>query len=214
MCGRYNLTAPPEAVREMFGYDEQPNFPPRENISPTEPIAVVRARVGKPEFALMRWGLIPSWAKNPADLPRMFNARAESAAEKPSFRSAMKRRRCLIPATGFYEWQKTGPRTKLPHHIRRPDGGVFALAGLWECWSDPQGGEIDTATILTTAANETLAPLHDRMPVIIPPEAFARWFNTADCGPAEVRDLLVPAPAGYLEAHAMPRGGSGKAPLP
>ncbi len=201
MCGRYAVTLPPEAVRKLFRYAGHPNFPPRYNIAPTQPIAVVRLMSGERSFALMRWGLIPSWAKDPAKLPTLINARADSAADKPAFRAAMRRRRCLIPADGFYEWQKTDKGRKVPHFIHRPDGGPFAFAGLWETWSDPQGGEIDTAAILTTDANRTLAPLHDRMPCIVRPEDFDRWLDADGFPPAEVADILAPAPEDFFQAY-------------
>jgi putative SOS response-associated peptidase YedK len=126
MCGRYNLIASPEEIGALFECGEVPDFPPRYNIAPTRPVAVIRRDHGMREFVLMRWGLLPSWARDPAALTLIFNARSESAAEKPAFRAAMRRRRCLIPATGFYEWQKVGKGPKRPHHIRRPDGGLFA----------------------------------------------------------------------------------------
>lgn len=200
MCGRYSLTQPPEAVRELFGYPERPNFPPRYNIAPTQPIAVVRHAGGGPSFALMRWGLIPAWVKDPAEFSILINARAESAATKPAFRNAFRRRRCLIPADGFYEWQRAGSGPKLPHLVRRPDRAAFAFAGLWETWHDREGGEIDSAVILTTDANAALAPLHARMPVVIGPEDFGRWLDADAHGPDDVADLPRPAPEDFFEA--------------
>ncbi len=155
MCGRYTLTASPEALRTLFRYEEQPNFPPRYNIAPTQPIPIVRLVDGKRHFALVRWGLLPSWVKDPKTFTLLINARGKSAAEKPAFRAAMKRRRCLIPADGFYEWQKAGDR-KRPFYVRAKSGAPLAFAGLWETWTGPNGEELETAAIVTTRANRTL----------------------------------------------------------
>ena len=171
MCGRYTVTATPEVLRALFGYPEQPNFPPRFNIAPTQPIAIVRLMDGKRQFALVRWGLLPSWVKDPKAFTLLINARGETVCEKPAFRAAMKRRRCLIPADGFYEWQAAAGR-KQPFYVRAKSGAPFAFAGLWETWEGPNGEELDTAAIVTTRANRALSPIHDRMPVVVPPEAF------------------------------------------
>jgi len=201
MCGRYSITTPPDAVRAHFGYGEQPNFPPRYNIAPTQPIPIVRLEDGARHFALVRWGLIPSWVKDLKKLPMLINARAETAASKPSFRSAMRRRRCLIPADGFYEWQKRGKGAKQPYCIRQRGGGMFAFAGLWETWTGPEGEEIESAAIVTTDANQLLAPIHDRMPVILDPGDYAAWLDNEGTGPDEVQALLRPAPEEWLEAY-------------
>jgi len=201
MCGRYAIISAPEEIRRLFRYAEQPNFPPRYNVAPTQPIPLVRIAEGARHFALMRWGLLPAWVKDPRAFTLLINARAETALEKPAFRNAMKRRRCLIPADGFYEWQREGAR-KQPFFIRRRDRAPFAFAGLWETWSGPGGEEIDTAAILTTQANETLRALHHRMPVILPPEAFDLWLDEA----TDVRaaaSLLVPAADDQLELFAV-----------
>ena len=176
MCGRFVITSAPEALRRLLAYKEQPNFPPRYNIAPTQPIPVVRLEQGERHFALVRWGLIPSWVKDPKQFALLINARLEGLVEKPSFRVAMKRRRCLIPADGFYEWKKEG-KTKQPYFIRAKSREPFAFAGLWETWTDRDGGEIETAAIVTCAANETLAPVHDRMPVIVQPEHCDTWLD-------------------------------------
>ncbi|MBD8893093.1 SOS response-associated peptidase [Roseibium litorale] len=199
MCGRFALTSPPEAVRSMFGYEEQPNFPARYNIAPTQPVATVRNEHGKRHFELVRWGLIPSWVKDPASFTLLINGRAETVLEKPSFRNAMRNCRCLFPATGFYEWRRT-PEGKQPFFIRPVDGGTMAFAGLWQTWSDPDGGDIDTAAIVTTRANDLMAPIHDRMPAIILPEQIGDWLDTANVMAKDARKLLRPAPDGYLEA--------------
>ena len=154
MCGRYVIKTPPELMRETFGYAEQPNFPPRYNVAPTQPIPVVRLDNGRRSFALVRWGLIPAWVKDPRGFSLLINARAESVLDKPAFRNAMRRRRCLVPADGFYEWKQDGAR-KRPFYAAAK--GLVAFAGLWEPWIGPNGEEVETACIVTTAANRTLA---------------------------------------------------------
>jgi putative SOS response-associated peptidase YedK len=193
------VTTAPEAIRQLFRYVEKPNFPPRYNIAPTQPIAIVRLSEGERHFALVRWGLIPSWVKDPKSVSLMFNARGETAAEKPAYKAAMKRRRGLVPADGFYEWKREGDR-KRPHWIRRRDSKPLAFAGLWETWTGPNGEELETAAIVTTAANDTLKPLHDRMPVVVPPDAFGLWLDpNADLKIAAA--LMTPAPNDLLEAY-------------
>ena len=159
MCGRYVIKTPPGLMQETFGYAEQPNFPPRYNVAPTQPIPVVRLDNGRRSFALVRWGLIPAWVKDPRGFSLLINARAESVLDKPAFRNAMRRRRCLVPADGFYEWKQEGAR-KRPFYAAAARGPV-AFAGVWEPWIGPNGEEMETACILTTAANRTLRPLHD-----------------------------------------------------
>ena len=200
MCGRYTLTASPEALRALLRYIEQPNFPPRYNIAPTQPIPIVRLVEGKRQFALVRWGLLPSWVKDPKTFSLLINARGESAADKPAFRAAMKRRRCLIPADGFYEWQATGDR-KRPFYVHAKSGEPLVFAGLWETWTGPNGEELDIAAIVTTRANTTLSVLYERMPVIVPPEAFDLWLNTNEVDAAAAAALIVPAPDDLLEAY-------------
>jgi putative SOS response-associated peptidase YedK len=200
MCGRFVITSAPEALRKLLGYKEQPNFPPRYNIAPTQPIPVVRLDQGERHFTLMRWGLIPSWVKDPKQFALLINARLEGIAEKPSFRAAMKRRRCLIPADGFYEWQKRG-KTKQPYFIRARNRAPFAFAGHWETWADRDGGEIETAAIVTCAANKTLAPVHERMPVIVPPEHYDAWLDSDKNEAKQAAALIGPAPEDFLEAY-------------
>ncbi len=208
MCGRYVLTSTPEAIRALFGYGERPNFPPRYNVAPTQPIPVVRLVDGKRAFALMRWGLLPSWVKDPKTFPLLINARGESVLDKPAFRNAMRRRRCLVPTDGFYEWQATGKAggPKRPYFVRAkrtPDGSAppLAFAGLWETWSGPNGEEIDTAAIITTAANRTLAAIHDRMPVFVPRQAFDLWLDCRNVEADVAAALIRPADDKLLEAY-------------
>ena len=200
MCGRYTVTATPEVLRALFGYPEQPNFPPRFNIAPTQPIAIVRLVDGKCQFVPLRWGLLPSGVKDPKAFPLLINARGESGAEKPAFRAAMKGRRCLIPADGFYEWQAVGGR-KQPFYVRAKSGAPFAFAGLWETWTGPNGEELETAAIVTTRANRTLSPIHDRMPVVIPPDAFDLWLNCVEVDATTASALIQPAPENFFEAY-------------
>jgi putative SOS response-associated peptidase YedK len=199
MCSRYSLTAPPEAVRAYFRLPAIEPFPPRYNIAPTQPVGIVRlARDGSREFTLVRWGLIPSWVKDPRQFSTLINARAEGAAGKPAFRGAMRYKRCLVPADGFYEW--TGARgAKRPHLARPRAGGLIAFAGLREDWLGADGSEIDTMAILTVPANQQLRHIHDRMPAILPPEAFDAWLDCRAVPPEAAADLLVPAPDDFLD---------------
>jgi putative SOS response-associated peptidase YedK len=205
MCGRYVITSSPEAIRTLFRYLEQPNFPARYNIAPTQPVPIVRHVDGVPAFALVRWGLIPPWVRDPRDFSLLINARGETVSEKPAFRNAMRRRRCLFPADGFYEW-RAGGAGKRPYFIRpRADGpaagGPIAFAGLWETWMGPNGEEMETACIVTTRANDALASIHDRMPVVIPPEAFELWLDCVNVDVATATALIAPAPGDLFEAY-------------
>ncbi len=200
MCGRYSLTASPDEVRELFEYLEQPNFPPRYNIAPTQPIAVVRRGPAGRQFALVRWGLIPSWVKDPQSFTLLINARSETAAAKPSFRSAFKRRRCLVPASGFYEWQRRSGSKKQPYWVRPRHGGPIGFAGLWETWMGADGSEMDSAAILTTEANAAIRHIHHRMPVVIQPQDFARWLDTNETEAGDLSDLLTAPDDDFFEA--------------
>jgi putative SOS response-associated peptidase YedK len=200
MCGRYMIVTVPEAMRRLFGYLEQPNFPPRYNVAPTQPIPIVRLAEGKRQFALARWGLIPSWVEDPRGFSLLINARADSVNDKPAFRAAMKRRRCLIPADGFYEWKAAGGR-KRPYLVRPRAGGPIAFAGLWETWIGPNGEEMETAAIITTDACRALQDIHHRMPVVVPPEAFDFWLDCAHVDAETASALLIPAPDDLFEAY-------------
>jgi putative SOS response-associated peptidase YedK len=200
MCGRYTITSAPEAIRALFRYPERPNFPPRYNVAPTQPIPIVRLVEGERHFALVRWGLLPSWVKDPKTFTLLINARGESVVDKPAFRAAMRRRRCLIPADGFYEWKAVGGR-KQPYFVRLKSGAPMAFAGLWECWTGPNGEELETAAIVTTDANRMLSAIHSRMPVIVPPEGFDLWLNCAEVDAQTAAALIAPAPDDLLEAY-------------
>ncbi len=199
MCARYVITSPADAVRALFGYDERPNFPPRYNVAPTQPIPVVRLVNGARSYALVRWGLLPAWVKDPKTFSLLVNARGESVLGKPSFRNAMRRRRCLIPADGFYEWSAGAP--KRPYFVRPKSGGPIAFAGLWETWTGPNGEEVDTAAIVTTRANRALAAIHDRMPVIVAPDAFNFWLDCGEVDAATAAALITPAADQLLECY-------------
>lgn len=199
MCSRYSLTSPPEAVRSYFGAFVREEFPPRYNIAPTQPVHIVRNdHKGARELVLVRWGLIPSWVKQPKEFATLVNARSEGAGEKPSFRAALRHRRCLVPTDGFYEW--TGEKgEKQPHLVRRKGGGLFAMAGLWEHWIGADGSEIETMAILTVAANSAIRPIHDRMPAIVARDAFDFWLDTRSGKSDLAQAVLQPAPADLLE---------------
>ena len=202
MCGRYFLKSTPDEVGLHFDLDIRDNFPPRYNIAPTQPIAVIcQNERRKRDYALMRWGFIPSWQKKPSARP-LVNARAETIMEKPSFQSAYKRRRCLIPADGFYEWRSVSGG-KQPYCIQRHDNGLFAFAGIWETATDPDGGEIDTAAILTIARGPDLRALHHREPVVIASKYFSTWLKADERDIAMLGDLLTPAPAEFWKFFAV-----------
>jgi putative SOS response-associated peptidase YedK len=198
MCGRFELHTNPAAIALAFELAHPPAISPRYNIAPMQDVPVVRAtRSGERELAQVRWGLVPRWAKDPSIGARMINARAETLEAKPAFRNALKWHRCLLPADGFYEW-KALPNGKQPYRIGMKDGSLFALAALCERWLSPEGYVLDTCTIVTTPANALLRPLHDRMPLIIAPEDYARWL---DRSVEDVTDLLSPYPAAGMNFY-------------
>lgn len=176
MCGRYTLKTPAKAVADYFGLSDPPSLTPRYNIAPTQAVATVRAEEAGRKLVLLRWGLVPSWADDPKIGCSLINARAETAASKPAFRSAFRHRRCLILADGFYEWKKAGTK-KQPYFFSMREGQPFAFAGLWERWEKGQE-PMESCTVLTTAANETVKPLHDRMPVILSPKDYDQWLDS------------------------------------
>lgn len=207
MCGRYSLTLPPEAMSRLFRTTGAlPNLAPRYNIAPTQDSAVVRLRLdGSRELALMRWGLVPPWSEGPQGAYSMINARAETVADKPAFRSAFRRRRCLVPADGFYEWRKEG-RGKQPYHIRLEGGAAFAFAGLWERWEGREGAAhrvVESFTIVVTEANALLRPIHDRMPVVLAESDYDAWLDTEGTDAEAAKALLRPFAPEEMEAYAV-----------
>lgn len=202
MCGRFTLTLDSKQIQDAYPWLNVPQgIQPRYNIAPTQPVAVV-PNDERQRLDFYVWGLIPSWAKDPSIGSRMINARAESLAEKPSFRSAFRRRRCLILADGFYEWQTAGGRkSKTPMFIHLHDRQPFAFAGLWELWNAPDGSQIYSTTIITTEPNDLMASIHNRMPVILPPAAYERWLAPGEQDPRDLAPLLAPYPAGDMQAY-------------
>lgn len=190
MCGRFTLTV--AELEAYFGPFEGTPMPPRYNIAPTQEVAVIRQLEGKRLLAPMRWGLIPAWAKAAKGGPSLINARADTVAEKPAFRSAFKLRRCLVPADGFFEWRTEGKK-KVPVYFKMRDGRPFAFAGLWEHWHGAEG-DINSFTLITTEPNSVVAPVHDRMPVILPPDQYDRWLDPELRDPAALQPLLRPYP--------------------
>jgi len=203
MCGRFTLLVPAEELAQQFSLPIVPEaVAPRYNVAPTQPVAIVRLdkERGQRELTYVHWGLIPFWAEDPSIGSRMINARAETAAEKPSFRAAFKYRRCLVPASGFYEWQKQNGK-KQPFYIHPAEGNVLGLAGLWERWVSPDGSEIESCTILTTTPSGDVANLHDRMPLILDPADYDSWLQSDGAHLDELQHLLRPAPEGTLAAE-------------
>jgi putative SOS response-associated peptidase YedK len=206
MCGRFTLFTPASRLAEVFLPGEALSMAPRYNIAPSQAVLAVRVSpgTGRREFATPRWGLVPAWAKDASIGNRLINARAETAAEKPAFRRAFRERRCLIPADGFYEW-KPEAKGKRPFYVRMRNGAPFAFAGIWERWEGISAGALETCAILTTEPNELLAPLHDRMPVILAPEFHDAWLDPATRSPERVSRLLHPFPSGAMEAYPVGR---------
>jgi putative SOS response-associated peptidase YedK len=198
MCGRYTLAAPdPGAIRDRFPVGESVDVRQRFNVAPSDDVLTVTTdREGAPRGELLRWGLVPSWAKSPDTGLKMINARLETVSERPAYRRAFERYRCLIVADGFYEWQRQASGPKQPFHITRDDGGLFAFAGLWSIWHAPDGSKLRTCTILTTAANSVLAGLHDRMPVILAPQNEREWLDTAT-PEGRLQQILAGLPADH-----------------
>ena len=191
MCGRYTLTMPIDSMRELFGFDAQPNLAARYNVAPGQDIPAVRINDAGTvrQLAGFNWGLVPSWVKDPTTANRIINARSETVSKKPSFQTAFQRRRCLIPANGFYEWKSEGKGIKQPYYIQLEDGTPFAFAGIWERWEGGDGDHWETCAVVTTEATEALMPIHHRMPVILPPQTYKTWL-TGDV--KEVGALMVP----------------------
>lgn len=207
MCGRFTLTADPSDLQAAFKWVNFGNaeLSPRFNIAPTQPIPVI-TNTGTNKLDFFTWGLVPFWAKDPSLGSRMINARAETLSEKPSFKNAFKRRRCLILADGFYEWQKIpGENVKTPTYIHMKDNRPFAFAGLWEEWNDPDGSQILSATIITTEPNELIKPIHNRMPVILPEPSYEKWLTPGEVNPQETSNLLRPLESSLMKLHHVSR---------
>jgi putative SOS response-associated peptidase YedK len=202
MCGRFTQSLTGEAIAQAFDLDDIPNWTPRYNLAPTQNVPVILMSEAGRTFKSLRWGLVPSWAKDLAIGARMINARSETVTEKPSFRSAFKKRRCLIAADGFYEWQKEQGK-KQPFYFRLENGQPFGLAGLWEQWQAPEGDVWQTCTILTTDANSLLSQVHDRMPVMLHPEDYDRWLDPQNQSTEALQSLLRPYEAEAMVAYAV-----------
>ena len=209
MCGRFTNKAKPEEVEKEFkvgNLNSKLFETPRFNIAPTHTIAVVLEADGERIVSSLKWGLIPSWAKDASIGSRMINARAETLAEKPSFKNAFKSRRCIIPASGFYEWQKQAKGAKQPFYFYLKDKDVYGFAGLYEEWLDKESGElVETCTIITTEANKVLEPVHDRMPVILTPKSYDEWLDAKYKDTDKLQSLLVPYPAKEMDSHTVSR---------
>ena len=204
MCGRITVTqTSPEALQQAFDLPDAPaDIPPRYNVAPQQPIGVVIQQDGQNAFTWMRWGLIPSWAKDPAIANKLINARSETAAEKPSFRAAFKRRRCLVIADGFYEWRKNDDGSKTPMYIRVNEGELFGIAGLYEIWTDPASQDsLTTCTLLTTTPNDLMVSIHNRMPVILPRDDYDAWLDPAIEQRDQPQPLLRPFAADQMSAY-------------
>lgn len=205
MCGRYAVTLPPEAMADLFRTLNTLDFPPRYNIAPTQPVAAIMEEHGRRVGKLVRWGLVPQWVKDPREFPLIINARVETIGAKPAFRTALKYHRCILPASGYYEW-RTGPdKSRQPYYITLADGAPMALAGLYATWVGPEGEEVDSAATVTVPANPELAHIHDRMPAILRGEAIDRWLDTGTVGVLEAEALLAPLPEGAVSFHPVDR---------
>jgi putative SOS response-associated peptidase YedK len=216
MCGLYSFVSTTEEVRSLIKYIERPDFPSRLHVAPGQPIAIVRQSGDIRHFALVRWGFVPSWAKEIMPGKPLINARSETITEKPSFRNAIRRRRCLIPADGFYEWEGDVPGKKRPYYIQKHDRGLMAFAAIWEHWMAPDGSELETAAIITTEANALVATIHTRSPVIIHPDDFEPWLDCRDESLRDVVPLMRPAADDFfvMAPTVVPRGGKVKPPPP
>lgn len=208
MCARYAISLTAKELAELLAVLDIEDFPPRYNIAPTQPILVVTAGPARDPGSnlprrmalLVRWGFIPSWVKDPRQISLLVNARSETAAGKASFRAAMRHRRVLVPASGFYEWKRLDKKRSQPYWVRPRHGGLVTFGGLMETYLEPGGAEIDTAAILTTSANGVLAPIHERMPVVVQPQDHDRWLDCVRNEPADVADIMAPVEDDYFEA--------------
>lgn len=205
MCGRFVTIIPPEELAKIFGLIEAPKLEPRYNVAPTQNVGVIRYcdDASHNRFDVLKWGLVPSWSKDLSFGSHLINARSETVAEKPTFRHAIKYRRCIIPTSGFYEWDHSGGK-KQPFYIQLANHSPMCFAGLWESWKAPDGSELETFAILTTAANKLVEPIHDRMPVILSPDTFTLWLNHNMHDPDQLIPLYVPFPATEMNAYKVP----------
>ena len=201
MCGRYASTLPPEMMMELFRLLKSVDTVPRFNIAPTQPIVAIWEAEGRREARFARWGLVPGWVKDPREFPLLVNARVETMAEKPAFRDALKHGRCIVPASGYYEWHTNPDKTKQPYYITMQHGRPMALAGLFTSWMGPNGEEIDSVATITVAANEQLSEIHHRMPAILEGAAIDDWLNVRDVRAREARQLALPLADGALKFH-------------
>ncbi len=201
MCGRYASTLPPEMMVELFKLLNSIEVVPRYNIAPTQPIAAIWEAHGRREGHFARWGLVPGWVKDPREFPLLVNARVETMAEKPAFRDALKHGRCIVPASGYYEWHTNPDKSKQPYYITRQDDRPLALAGLYATWMGPNGEEIDSVATITVPTNDQLAPIHHRMPAILDEKAIDDWLNVREVRAAEALQLALPLADGELKFH-------------
>jgi putative SOS response-associated peptidase YedK len=200
MCGRFLLNATPEEVRALFGFFESDPFPARYNIAPTQPVGVVRIAGGERRFSFMRWGLVPYWVADPSTYTLLVNARAESLLERPAFGDAFRERRCLVPASGFYEWGPGRFRNRQPYWMRPRSEAIVAFAGIYETWTGPDGKMIDSVCIVTVPANAETRPIHDRMPAVVSPEDFDAWLTPGELSRDGQKSLLKSPPDGTFDA--------------
>jgi len=204
MCGRFVTDIPADVLEDVFSLPELPRLEPRFNVAPSQLSAVVRNQGDHNRLDLLKWGLVPGWSKDPSIGSQMINARCETVTEKPAFRQAIKYRRCIIPVSGFYEWELAGEHRKQPWLIRMADHSPLWLAGLWDSWKMPGGGQLETFCILTTSANKLVRPLHERMPVILTPNTFTLWLSHNMHDPEQLQPFYQPFPADEMIAHKVP----------
>lgn len=201
MCGRFVIDIPEKILRETFGLQEVPKLEPRFNVTPGQLAAVVRNQGDRNRIDLLKWGLVPAWAKDPNCGSHLINAGSDTAFERPAFRHAIKYRRCVVPTSGFYEWERSGEHRKQPWFIRMADHSPMYLAGLWESWQAPSGNELETFAIMTTSANKLVAAIHDCMPVILTPDAFTLWLSHNMHDPEQLQQFYEPFTAAGMTAY-------------
>lgn len=205
MCGRYAFLLPPEAMAQLFKVLNEVEYPPRYNIAPTQPVITILEREGRRTAELFRWGFVPAWVKDPREFPLLINARSEGMADKPSYRDALRNTRCIVPATGYYEWRKRPDGTTWPYYITTADGSTMAFAGLYATWAGPNGEEIDTVCIVTTEPNHEVSAVYNRMPAILTGNDIDTWLNTRDVEARDAMRLIAPAPEGVMTLHPVAR---------